>query len=63
MMKLSKIFDRLRSRMAAMVHDLLMIPVAWMAAYFLRFNLGPVPDQYLSQSLAVLPPRRRTTRP
>ncbi len=41
--------------MAAMAHDLLMIPVAWVAAYFLRFNLGPVPDQYLSQSLAVLP--------
>ncbi len=55
MMKLARIFDRLRSRMAAMVHDLLMIPVAWMAAFFLRFNLGPIPDQNLSQALEVLP--------
>ena len=54
-MKLSRLFDRLRSRMAAMIHDLLMIPIAWVAAYFLRFNLGPVPDLYLNQALGVLP--------
>ena len=54
-MKLSKIFDRLRSRALAFIHDLLMIPVAWVAAFFLRFNLGPIPDQNLSQALEVLP--------
>ncbi len=54
-MNVSKIFDRLRSRAAAFVHDLIMIPVAWFAAYLLRFNLGPVPDLYLGHALEVLP--------
>ena len=54
-MKLSNLFDRLRSRMSALIHDLVMIPVAWFAAYLLRFNLESVPDVYLSQALAVLP--------
>jgi len=36
-----------------------MIPVAWLGAYWLRFNLGPVPPEYLYpaiQHLAVLIP-------
>jgi FlaA1/EpsC-like NDP-sugar epimerase len=53
--KLFNLYDRLRSRMAAFVHDLIMIPVAWLVAYFLRFNLGPVPDIYWEQALAMLP--------
>jgi FlaA1/EpsC-like NDP-sugar epimerase len=28
----------------AFVHDLAMIPAAWLLAYWLRFNLGPIPD-------------------
>jgi FlaA1/EpsC-like NDP-sugar epimerase len=54
-MKLSNLFDRLRSRAAAMIHDLVMIPVAWFAAYLLRFNLSQVPEIYLNQALTVLP--------
>ena len=38
-----------------MIHDLVMIPVAWFAAYLLRFNLSPVPDIYLDKALAILP--------
>ena len=38
-----------------MIHDLFMIPVAWLTAYLLRFNLESIPDVYLSQALAVLP--------
>ena len=38
-----------------MVHDLVMIPIAWFAAYLLRFNLSPVPAIYLKQALTVLP--------
>ena len=38
-----------------MVHDLVMIPIAWFAAYLLRFNLSPVPEIYLNQALTVLP--------
>jgi FlaA1/EpsC-like NDP-sugar epimerase len=54
-MNLSNLFNRLRSRLSAMIHDLVMIPVAWLAAYLLRFNLGPVPEAYLTQALTVLP--------
>ena len=54
-MKLSNLFDRLRSRISALAHDLIMIPVAWFAAYLLRFNLGPIPEVYLSQAIAMLP--------
>jgi FlaA1/EpsC-like NDP-sugar epimerase len=54
-MKLSNLFNRLRSRLSAMIHDLVMIPVAWLVAYLLRFNLGPIPEVYLTQALTVLP--------
>ena len=54
-MKLSDLFDRLRSRISALAHDLIMIPVAWFAAYLLRFNLEPIPEIYLSQAVAMLP--------
>ena len=54
-MNISRIYDRVRSRTSAMIHDLLMIPVAWFAAYLLRFNLEPIPELYFDQGLAVLP--------
>lgn len=38
-----------------MVHDLVMIPIAWFAAYYLRFNLGAIPEIYLKQAVAILP--------
>ncbi len=52
---MSPLFDRLRSRTAAMTHDLLTIPVAWLAAYWLRFNLGTIPAEYLDGALVALP--------
>ena len=45
----------LRHWMAAAAHDLLMVPVAWVGAFYVRFNLGPVPDEYLRQALLLLP--------
>jgi len=44
-----------RSRWAAFAHDLLSIPVAWIGAYWLRFNLGKIPAEILSQALFILP--------
>jgi FlaA1/EpsC-like NDP-sugar epimerase len=32
-----------------------MIPIAWFAAYLLRFNLESIPSIYLNQALAILP--------
>ncbi|MHB1565377.1 MAG: polysaccharide biosynthesis protein [Acidiferrobacter sp.] len=42
-------------RWAIVSHDLLMIPLAWLGAYWLRFNLGTVPWEFLRQGLVVLP--------
>ena len=45
------------NRALAILHDFAMIPVAWMGAYWLRYNLGPVPTEQLHialQSLVVL---------
>jgi FlaA1/EpsC-like NDP-sugar epimerase len=45
----------LRNRWAALAHDAVMIPVAWLGAYWLRFNLENVPADFLQRGLAVLP--------
>ncbi|WP_133512154.1 polysaccharide biosynthesis protein [Candidatus Thiosymbion oneisti] len=47
--------DRLRSRTAAFVHDLATVPVAWLCAYWLRFNLGVIPEPFLDRALTALP--------
>lgn len=43
--------DKLLSRGMAFLHDLLMIPVAWLGAYMLRFNLEGVPDNFWQHAL------------
>jgi FlaA1/EpsC-like NDP-sugar epimerase len=40
-----------RGRYAAFTHDLVMVPVAWLGALWLRFNLGDIPDVYLYHAL------------
>lgn len=52
---MSPLLDRLRSRTAAFVHDLLAIPLAWFAAYWLRFNLGAIPTEFFDAALDALP--------
>jgi FlaA1/EpsC-like NDP-sugar epimerase len=39
------------NRALAILHDLAMIPVAWLGAYWLRFNLGLIPANYLYPAL------------
>jgi FlaA1/EpsC-like NDP-sugar epimerase len=46
---------KLRSRGGAFTHDLLMIPIAWLGAYWLRFNLEAIPAAFLQQAIAMLP--------
>lgn len=46
---------KLRARSAVFAHDLLMIPVAWLGGYWLRFNLGGIPDPFLAHALLLLP--------
>ena len=47
--------NMLRTRWAAFAHDAVMIPAAWLGAYWLRFNLDDVPAAFLERGLAVLP--------
>ena len=44
-----------RSRAAVFTHDLLMILLAWLGAYWLRFNLEAVPADHWRQALLLLP--------
>ena len=54
-MKIAWTAIRLRSRGGAFLHDLLMIPVAWLGALWLRFNLDSIPAEFLDQALRILP--------
>jgi len=46
---------KLQARSAVFAHDLLMIPAAWLGAYWLRFNLGDIPESFLQHALGLLP--------
>jgi len=48
-------WGRNRRRWLAFAHDLLMIPVAWLGAYWVRFNLESVPDGVWSSAFAMMP--------
>jgi FlaA1/EpsC-like NDP-sugar epimerase len=49
------LLTKLRSRAVIFTHDLVMVPIAWMCAYWLRFNLSPLPDVELRASVHWLP--------
>lgn len=46
---------KLRTRTAIFVHDLMMVAVAWLAAYWLRFNLAEIPQPFWDAALSWLP--------
>ena len=43
-----KQFQRLRSPVTAFIHDLLMVPLAWFFAYWVRFDFSTIPPHYLN---------------
>ena len=51
MLKPKKMIKRLRTRTAILFHDTLMIPVAWLLAYWLRFDLGEIPPPAVAEAL------------
>ena len=51
----NRIMILLRTRSAAFVHDIAMIPIAWFGAYWLRFNLDGIPENFRLQALHMLP--------
>ncbi len=48
-------FVKLRSPTTAFLHDLLMVPAAWILGYWVRFNFSIIPPEYLSGALLWLP--------
>lgn len=46
---------RIPRTLIVFVHDMLMVPFAWLGAYWLRFNLTTVPPDYFEQALRTLP--------
>ena len=50
-----RLFRRLRTRTAAFVHDLCWVPVSWLGAFYLRFNLDVIPQLYYDQAIRLLP--------
>jgi len=50
-----KLLELLRTRLAVFAHDILVIPVAWFGAYWLRFNLDSIPLEYISNGARVFP--------
>jgi len=45
----------LRNKYTVLLHDLLMIPIAWLGAYWLRFNLEQFSGEFLDTALSTLP--------
>ncbi|MFO1257227.1 MAG: nucleoside-diphosphate sugar epimerase/dehydratase [Gammaproteobacteria bacterium] len=44
-----------RSRWAAFIYDLACIPIAWLGAFWLRFNLDQIPSDILGHAFSMLP--------
>ena len=42
-------------RWRILLHDALAIPLAWMMAYWLRYNLGTIPPDFLQGAMSALP--------
>jgi FlaA1/EpsC-like NDP-sugar epimerase len=53
--KLSTSLRLLKTRWAALAHDVIMIPVAWMLSYWIRYMIGEYPDLLLERALQLLP--------
>lgn len=47
--------NSVRSRWAILAHDLTMVPLAWIGAYLLRFNLDEIPEPIFQQALSAFP--------
>ncbi len=54
-MDLPRLFERLKNRTAAFTHDLIMVPAAWLGAFWLRFNLDEIPANHWDAALTALP--------
>lgn len=42
-------------RWRIILHDMLVIPIAWLGAYWLRYNLEAIPSEFLTSAIYMLP--------
>ena len=49
------LMSKISQRWIVVAHDLFMVPVAWLGAYWLRFNLEAFPAHMFIQALTDLP--------
>lgn len=52
---MSGIVNGLARRTVVAAHDLVVVVIAWLGAYWLRFNLETIPPRFLSEALDILP--------
>lgn len=52
---MNRLLELIRHRVAAILHDLLLVPVAWLGAFWLRFNLGTIPEPFFTAALYTMP--------
>lgn len=52
---MKKNFNWLKRRSVVFLHDVLLTPIAWFCAYWLRFNLSSIPPEHMLKAQAVLP--------
>lgn len=52
---MNKLLQRLRNRASAFIHDVSMIPLAWIGAYWIRFNLEAIPPDFLTLVIKTVP--------
>lgn len=55
MKQINLILARLRHGMTVFAHDLIVIPLAWLGAYWLRFNLDTIPAEFRKAAFMALP--------
>jgi len=53
--RLGTLFSRMHRSLLILSHDLFMVPVAWLGAYWIRFNLAEIPQEYWLQAVRTLP--------
>ena len=54
-LKLKRALLRLRQPLIVFLHDLLVVPLAWLGAFWLRFNLGEIPAEFIAGAWRSLP--------
>ena len=54
-MKITGSILRLRARGGAFAHDLAVVPIAWLGAFWLQFDFGSIPAHFFDQALRLLP--------